>query len=227
MLKSVYQNGGFWVGRYEAGIEDKANIRKSASDVVTLTPVTKQNMYPYNYVTRTQAKELSEQVESGNYTSSLMFGVQWDLVLKFMEEKTVAKASETNKETVRTQIVKILNNDSTNIGIYNNNLWNVTNGNAKYSINLEDSLFACPHLKASNEDVLLTTGADESFSLINIYDIAGNAWEWTLEKASDARPCASRGGCFNNYGSSCQASYRITYEVSSSNKYNGFRISLY
>ena len=39
MLKSVYQNGGFWVGRYEAGIENEVDIRKAASATATLIPV--------------------------------------------------------------------------------------------------------------------------------------------------------------------------------------------
>ena len=83
MLKSVYQNGGFWVGRYEAGIEKNRTEEGNA----TIMPLSKENLYPYIYVTRTQAKVLAEQVESGSYTSSLMFGVQWDLVLKYIETK--------------------------------------------------------------------------------------------------------------------------------------------
>ncbi len=197
MLKSVYQNGGFWVGRYEAGIEDEANIRKLASDTVTLTPVTKQNMYPYNFVTRTQAKVLAEQVESGNYTSSLMFGVQWDLMLKFIEEKTVAKANEADKETVRAQFVKDMRgNGGLTYGNFRDNLWNITNANAKYSIDYGSSFTACPKQKTENANILLTTGADKSFSLMNIYDVGGNEWEWTLEKHTidDNKPCMIRGG---------------------------------
>ena len=118
MLKSVYQNGGFWVGRYEAGIEKN----RTSSGTATTTPLSKQNLYPYNYVTRTQAKKLAEQVEAGSYTSSLMFGVQWDLALKFIEEKTVAISKESNKENVRTKIVADLKEDSKNIGNFKNNL---------------------------------------------------------------------------------------------------------
>ena len=157
MLKSVYQNGGFWVGRYEAGIENEVDIRKAASATATLIPVTKQNMYPYNYVTRTQAKVLAEKVESGSYTSSLMFGVQWDLVLKYIETKNSAK--KTNLLT-----------NSTQIGNYNNNLWSITNANAKYSKDRGQSFLICTNLytKTSNSSILLTTGADTSFSLMNI-----------------------------------------------------------
>ena len=216
MLKSVYQNGGFWVGRYEAGIENEADIRKAASVTATLTPVTKQNMYPYNYVTRTQAKVLAEKVESGSYTSSLMFGVQWDLVLKFIEVK--GKVTQSNLKTV-----------STTIGNYLDNLWTITNTNAKYSTN-GSSFTACPnpYAKTSASSILLTTGADASFSLMNIYDIAGNVWEWTLEKTSDTNgPCASRGGFCSSDGSGYPASYRLNLYTSRSNSYIGFRLSLY
>ena len=228
MLKSVYQNGGFWVGRYEAGIEEEKDIRKEKTDTVTLTPVTKKNVYPYNYVTRTQAKVLAEQVEAGSYTSSLMFGVQWDLVLKFIEKKTVAKANEENKEKVRTQIKTDLNDDSKSIGNYNNNLWNITNTNAKYSKNYEKSFEACPYIKMTNENILLTTGATDITKLQNIYDIAGNVWEWTNEKTSNtSKTCVCKGGSYNYVGSDYPASYRSNDPTSLAGKHVGFRISLY
>ena len=226
MLKSVYQNGGFWVGRYEAGITENRTVAGEANKI----PVTKKNLYPYNFVTRTQAKVLAEQVESGNYTSSLMFGVQWDLILSFIGEKTAATAEEANKDAVKTQIIKDLKNDSTNIGVYNNKLWNITNVNAKYSIDYGFNFNSCPnpYQKTSNEPILLTTGADESFSLMNIYDIAGNVWEWTLEYTSDSsNSCAGNGGGFNNWGTENSASSRRKNDTSSCFSGVGFRISLY
>ena len=53
MLKSVYENGGFWIGRYEAGIETN---RTSSSTPITEVPLSKvgtveKPVYPYNYVT--------------------------------------------------------------------------------------------------------------------------------------------------------------------------------
>ena len=84
MLKSVYQNGGFYVGRYEAGT---STARASSSDTLT-TPVIKANAYPYNFVTNKQAQTLaSTKFATGGYTTSLMFGVQWDLILKYLEQK--------------------------------------------------------------------------------------------------------------------------------------------
>ena len=96
MLKSVYENGGFYVGRYEAGIETTGTNRTSNTDknsegkyiTPSTTPVSKADAYPYTYVTRTQAQNLASNVNSGTKTSSLMFGVQWDLVLAFMSKDT-------------------------------------------------------------------------------------------------------------------------------------------
>ena len=57
MLKSVYQNGGFWVARYEAGLTEE-NKRTSKTPAPTIKPQSKENIIPYNYVTRPQAKKL-------------------------------------------------------------------------------------------------------------------------------------------------------------------------
>ena len=78
MLKSVYENGGFYVGRYEAGIgTNRTSIEAQVNGkypVPTTAPVTKADAYPYTYVTRTQAQNLASNVKSGTKTSSLMFG---------------------------------------------------------------------------------------------------------------------------------------------------------
>ena len=234
MLKSVYQNGGFWVGRYEAGIE----INRTASGNATSIPLSKENLYPYTYVTRTQAKKLAEQVESGSYTSSLMFGVQWDLVLRYIEEKTV-EATKENKDKVRTQIEEILNKDSTTIGNYYKvgrklvrgqyaSVNDLTNWK-KYNENMDNNVNNGTLVTGdSTIPTLITTGGSEETKLQNIYDIAGNVFEWTLEKTSDVSyPCVSRGGDYDNDGSSNAASSRSISNTSTSNYSIGFRLSLY
>ena len=114
------------------------------------------------------------------------------------------------------------------IGNYKNNLWSITNAKVKYSIDYGSSIKAGSYKKESEEEVLLTTGADTSFSLMNIYDLAGNVWEWTLEKASDDNAtCARRGGNYGDHGSNNPAGCHDNLSMSDSRNNIGFRISIY
>ena len=164
MLKSVYQNGGFYIGKYETGIEDIPKTSGSSDRVPTEIPVIKQNAYPYNNVTCGQAQILASNMESGNHTSSLMFGVQWDLVLKYFETKG------TSQEDLKT--------DSTSWGNYANNLWKITNENLKYElsdgVNYLGWTSATEKVKDSYSNIVLSTGASDDFNKQGIYDLAGN-----------------------------------------------------
>lgn len=231
MLKSIYQNGGFWVGRYEAGIEDN---RTSSNDPINKSPKAKADLYPYNYVTRTQAKKLAEMVQytknNVTYKGSLMFGVQWDLLLAFIH----------NKENIEDSI---LVTNSTSIGNYRNSTFKINRGryavyseyNLKdwisYIIETENYVDAKANklqLGSSGNGLLLTTGAVDQNRLMNIYDIAGNVWEMTLEwtKDNDA-PYVCRGGSCSYSGSYGYVSRRYSIKDSSNYMFIGFRICLY
>ena len=45
----------------------------------------------------------------------------------------------------------------------------------------------------------LASGSSEDFKAYNIYDLAGNMWEWTTEESEDNK-AAIRGGSFNGSG---------------------------
>ena len=213
MLKSIYQNGGFYVGKYETGIEDSPKASGSATTAPTEIPVIKQNAYPYNFVTCSQAQTLASSMESGEYTSSLMFGVQWDLILKYLETKGTAQ------EDLRT--------NSTNWGNYSNNLWNITNVDSKYYTNSKWTSGAYG-TKNSSSEILLSTGASDTFCKQGIYDLGGNVWEWTLEYASNLDfPCAYRGGYYVDYGSLYPVAYSSNLYMMDYNNEIGFRVSLF
>ena len=214
MLKSVYQNGGFYVGKYETGVMENPRYKESSSATVmpTDTPVIKQNAYPYNNITCSQAQTLASNMESGNHTSSLMFGVQWDLVLKYLETKGTAQAD--------------LTTNSTSWGNYMNNKWNITNVDSKYY--RKPNWTSGAYGAKGYTGVLLSTGASEEFGKQGIYDLAGNVYEWTLEKTSNSgRPCAVRGGDYVTTGGRYPAANRDYYGTTGYDGNFGFRVSLF
>ncbi len=209
MLTSVYNNGGFYISQYEVG----ASSHVTANDNGERTPVSKEGMYPYNYVTVAQAQQLATNMYSGEKTSSLMFGIQWDLVLKFLETKGVA-ATE-------------LKTDSSSWGNYNNATFDITKG--EYSKNDgKDYTQVSGIYSKSTEKVILTTGVTVRNSKKNIYDLAGNVYEWTLEKNIDTDSvCTVRGGDYSGNGDEMPAFYRSLATNSYSDFNVGFHIVLY
>ena len=75
-------NKGFYIGRYEAGTE----VERIANTDLLTTPLVQVNKYPYNYVTRDEAKQQAEAMYSGNefVTSQLISSYAWDTVLNFI-----------------------------------------------------------------------------------------------------------------------------------------------
>ena len=219
MLQSIKANGGFYIGKYEVGSFDEP----VTSNNNTRQAVIQQGTYPYNYVTCSQAEDLAEGLATGGKTSTLMFGIQWDLVLTYLESKGVPEED--------------LNDDSSSWGNYANNSFPVAEGN-KYVIcnqstyqlgewNPVPSDYEKPN-SGTESWVLLSTGAVEDNSKMNIYDLAGNVYEWTLEKSTlTDYPCAGRGGIYGNYGSDYPASDRFDGSTSGSYDFMGFRPALY
>ena len=84
----VNTNGGFYIGRYEAGDSLATSER---TDEVEGTVVTQKNKFVYNYIT--QAKALSKaKAYKTNLTSSLLTGSAWDRTIGWLYE-TKAKTS--------------------------------------------------------------------------------------------------------------------------------------
>ena len=230
MLSSVYTNKGFWISRYEIGDStstENDTTRKNSSGITGIA-VSKPNQIPYNYITCSQAQHLASGMSTdSNKTSSLLFGIQWDLTCKFIE-----KNSNLAKIDIKT--------DSTGWGNYKNVSLKLYRG--KYNISPDSSTsvwtsyetdttnYVTSSETSNNESYyqLLTTGASEQTNKLNIYDFAGNECEWTLEKASDtSAPCARRGASFDNDSSVQPAYSRNNEDTSIKNEGISFRSTLY
>ena len=177
---SVNTNGGFYVGRYEAGATTKrtsGNASASVDDIVTANglPVSKVNIDSYTNVTRSQAKGLAEKMYTGK--SHLLTNAAWDRILDWLintENKTLEKIASNSSEW----------------GNYSDDTFSGTTGIAK-------------------------TGVFSQTNARSIYDLAGNAGEWTSAYVPGSNGgCDCRGGYYNFRGSFYPASNRSNYNES-------------
>ena len=194
MYKSIKTYKGFYIGRYETGIE--GNSARTSTSTTSDTPVVKKNKYIYNYIPWGDnfteeiggavglAKSLTnEKIYKDNVTSTLCYGVQWDAIMKWI-----------NKDTA----IKYVIEDSSTKGNYNPN------------------------------GQLVMSGNYEEFQTKNIYDLAGNVSEWTMESYGTTQKVL-RGG--NARGTESEEIKNITNREANEINYkaetSGFRIALY
>ena len=221
MMQSVQKNKGFYIGRYEAGTTTQRTISTTGiSDIVV-----KRDAYPYIYVKwgdkmnkigNVGAVYLSKHMYDNKdigATSTLCYGVQWDAAMRFVADSTHSTSN------------------STNWGNYKNNAWNIARTTAKYTdiTNVQTGSWTditSNKEKTSSESFLLTTGASESFKAKNIFDLAGNVYEWTME-AFTSTVRVYRGGYYGDDGYSGPASIRLYTDPAGSNVIIGFRSALY
>ena len=152
MKTQVLKYGGFYIGRFEAGVND-TTLRKGVTTAQTV--VCKRGVAPYNYVpwgtSMSDASEISGKsgavylaknfASQHNYTSvtsTLTYGCEWDAMCRYIGDSQ------------RT---------------------------------------------ASTKDAPELTGSVSTDVSKNIYDLAGNCWEWTME-AYDTLNRVRRGGSY-------------------------------
>ena len=181
LTKSIYKYGGFYIGRYEAG----SKTERTSSSSQTAEFVVQQDKYPYNYVKwGTSMSNVSEGAvylcnnlyspTNTNYgaTSMLCTGASWDSMLDFIKDSSHSVT------------------DSTTWGnYYDSETYTINRG--KYAVlssgtlgNFQDVVNE--YSKEKSKSILLTTGTTERNSSKNIYDIAGNVYEWTTESYSSS-----------------------------------------
>ena len=209
MLKSVYDNGGFWISRYEIGTTNASQSVSTNTTSVT-TPVSQQNAYPIVNKTQPQSQQI---VRKMNSNANLLFGVQWDLTLKFLEVKGGLNVSD-------------ITSDSMSWGNYYNAGFTINRGQYNTVWGMNTSWTNATNVsKPSYDWWKLTTGAADRNCKMNIYDLAGNVYEWTLESYSSSG-VTYRGGSGRDYGGH-PASLRFNDFTSAYDYSTGFRAALY
>ena len=183
MKTQVLQYGGFYIGRYEAGINSTTlRIGKTTAQTV----VSKKGVAPYNYVPWGAgmsdasevsgksgavylAKNFATQEGYTSVTSTLCYGSQWDAMCRYI--------GDSNRTTLTKSAVELTGNVSTDVSK-------------------------------------------------NIYDLAGNCYEWTMEAYTYYGDTRVRRGGY--YGHVVSVSGRDNYDdpVGSYDS-NGFRCTLY
>ncbi len=242
MYESVKEYKGFYIARYEAGIDTERTAKGNATDLPGIkegtTVYSVMGKIPYTYIPWTWNDSMSEDTNgtvevarrmypqtNSNYgvVSTLTYGVQWDRTLAWWLE-VKAKDGKGNEVTSVT--------DSTSYGNYFDHeiAAGDLNDGAKYAVYTgsvgQYQTATTNSTKASETTWVLTTGALKVASVNNIYDMAGNMWEWIMEGFS-ANDRVLRGGGFNSNGSNNPVSYRGYDIPGSAGDDNGFRPSLY
>ncbi len=272
-MTSVKTYGGFYVARYEAGVpsdapfyaskdgdayyNDTGRVKKLESEQAgtsetgkniqgtKYTPVSQKGQQVWNYIDQKNAKAQAEKmVENNTVKSYLIDSHAWNTICRIMKKKGKLKEEDLN--------------DSTKWGNYCNNtttkyeniktLWaqHTSNGfipdeTYKYGLIPKEVV---PNGSA-DKGLELATGSSDDFKVYNIYDMAGNVWEWTTEAGNnngkssgslicDEELCESaihavmRGGCFVNIGKTNPIIHLNGYDEVGLTLYSvGFRVVLY
>ena len=200
-IKSIEKYGGFYIGRYETGgLSETAVVRKMETDINNQTWYT---MYE-------KMKEISVSNES--VKTSMIWGSLWDETLQWLidSKATISDGTEITYELV--------GSDSTLWGNYNNSTFNYIP---------EGATEPNPTSKHEEREVfIIPTGSSEYTKVNNIYDMAGNVFDWTLEADSTVGR-GLRGGSCDGYGVSVPAASRVSSNPTGSSGIGGCRALLY
>ena len=184
MLESVKTYGGFYIGRYETGNTQKNNLRVVKGFTGTTSSGNANNRI--NYINWYNAYKKSKQIRGTSPVhTNLIWGIQWDETMKWLidsGEKTYAEVGS----------------NSASWGNYNgvSFTYTQTSGIIADGAGTEAGETATKSTSAT----IIPTGSTERNKANNIYDLAGNMYEWTMESYVNNSKCC-RGGYYNIAGS--------------------------
>ncbi len=223
-------------------------------DTTDYRPVSKKNNPSWNYISQTNAKIVSANMykESTIVTSQLIDSYAWDTVVEWMEKRQIGIAQDSStKGNYSNNAGKTIDNALSAMHRYverkSDNVWIGWNANITYKkgkiTTLSEILDIDKRSKYTfydntyNDDIYsykiyteLATGALEDARINNIYDMAGNMYEWTTETRNENGEiyAVRRGGSFGNEGFKATISYRNGVNADYfSYIHIGFRVVLY
>ena len=236
-LPQIQKYGGFYIGRYEAGTSninlstginfesqntasnwanDSFSIRDGLNHMVTGKITLKAGEIPYYHADYETALKLSNSMYQTEYVQSgLVTGTMWDAMTKFIAG---------NDNTVVT---------SSTWGNYTNGNVTYTEGKGRYAtVNSSNGAMTSTFTKSDGNYYygIKTTAISEDVKKKNLYDIAGNLWEWTQEASypnNTAESYMLRGGSFGYSYAAYPACYRGNNTAAGTSTYYGFRPALY
>ena len=177
---------GFYIGRYEAGTSNltsnKIDFSKGYStsnfmntnfraEFITSGKITsKAGKIPYYHADYETAQTMTQAMYNNNYVrSGLVTGTMWDVTLNYLKSQD-----------------STLNLTNTLWGNYNDT--KLTNCKGRY-IPIDTSNGTTLDIQPNNDGTkhygIMTTASSEDIKKGNIYDMAGNLWEWTEELSYD------------------------------------------
>ena len=204
MVKKVEEKGGFWVGRYETSSMSNSTtenyIASNRIQVSSKRNTTNGLVGVTWYKMYAQQKIYSELALESKTTSSMIWGSQYDQIMIWMkEEKSSDQAPSRGK-------------------------YYVTNGAGKGNYG---TISGVKNDVYSGYSGIAPTGSQDPYSTKNIFDLAGNVYEWSLE-ACNTYYRTRRGGYFldtNAYAT--RPDDRNSYCPTDSISYDGSRLTLY
>ena len=181
IIESIKKYGGFYIGRYETGgLNGTAVVRKMDTNIAN------QNWYTM------YKKCLTLKGTNTDVKTSMIFGNLWDEALEWLVK---SGATISDGTTLTYQLMK----DSTTWGNYNDATFNYIAANAETPLMTET--------KAQSTNTRIPAGSAEYTKANNVYDMAGNVWDWTTEAYSTVYRFG-RGGYYGYNGNYTPVSTR-------------------
>ena len=215
-IDQITRFGGFYLARFQSGIPSALNAALTTANSmyrnVAGTPAVKAGMVPWNYIDYTNAKNNAMNMginlgyDANSVRTGLVTGTQWDVTMKWLQNAGINVTTDvTGWGNYFTAPVTEITQYSTDGGAYWNTVASTT--------------------KATNMGWLLRSGHTDFTRRNNIYDLAGNTWEWTSEKNTSGY-YMQRGGAYAS-GQSYSAYARRGEAQLTTSTHMGFRIVLF